>query len=383
MKLSVKNPVIVLDEIDKLGSDWRGGNAQNALLEILNPEENHNFIDHYLNIPLDFSECIFICTANNIHNILEPLLDRVEIIQVDPYTNFEKLEIARKYLLRKNLFDYGFSNSNLISFPDKILEKIINDYSFRDAGVRGLNKNIETIIRKANLELLLEKEKSSIEIDDEKIIKYLGPPQFDQNYLNIINNVREYGSVLISDIQGYISRIFIDTKNKKMIDELIVNACISKSYKKILEKSQDIFENLNINGFVEDVIKESLSISKELATQKIKKICSEFENKDKIFNLISKKQYTVYFSLPYQKKNDNSYGLGLYISLISSALNFKIPKNFVILGEVSPIGKIFKIRNLINHIDLCLKFNIEHIIIPQGLIIFYLRKQERIRCNER
>ena len=292
--------MIILDEIDKLGSDWRGGNAQNALLEILNPEENHNFIDHYLNIPLDFSECIFICTANSIHNILEPLLDRVEIIKVDPYTNFEKLEIARKYLLRKNLDDYGFSNSNLISFPDDMLEKIINEYSFRDAGVRGLNKNIETIIRKANLELLLEKEKlSTIEINYDKVIKYLGPPQFDQNYLNIINNVREYGSVLISDVQGYISRIFIDTKNKKMINELIENAIVSKSYRKILETSKDIFENLNINGFVEDVIKESLLISKELASQKIHKICSEFENKEKIFNLISKKRISIFINFIY------------------------------------------------------------------------------------
>jgi ATP-dependent Lon protease len=368
VKIGVKNPVIVLDEIDKLGSDWRGGNAQNALLELLNPEENHNFIDHYLNIPLDFSECIFICTANSIHNILEPLLDRVEIIQVDPYTNYEKLEIARKYLLRKHLVEYGLLNSNALTFPDRILEKLINDYSFRDAGVRGLSKNIETIIRKANLDLLLEKDKiNAIEITDEKVTKYLGPPTFDQNYLNIINNVQKIGSILVSDVHGYITRISLETNNSKMIEDLIHSSRRSKSFKKILESTSALFDNLHINGFVEEVIKESLGISKELASTKINELCHDLESKKNVFNLISKKHYILFFSMPYQKKTDNSYGLALYITLISSALNLEIPKNYVILGEVSPIGKIFKIRGLINHIDLCLKFKVENIIVPLGI----------------
>lgn len=361
----------MLDEIDKLGSDWRGGNAQNALLELLNPEENNNFIDHYLNIPLDFSECIFICTANSIHNILEPLLDRVELIQVEPYTNFEKFEIARKYLLKKNLTDFGLINTDILTFPDKIIEKLISDYSFRDAGVRGLNKNIESIIRKANLELLENKDKlSSIEITEDKVIKYLGPPAYDPNYLNIINNVKEYGSVLITDINGYISRVFVDTNNKRLIEDLIQTADQRKSYKKILESRDELYQNLHINGFIEDVVKESLAISKELSMKKVFELCDNFDNKEKIINLLSKKHYTIYFSFPYQKKNDNSYGLGLYISLISSTLNLKNSKNFVILGEISPVGKIFKIRNLINHFDLCLKYNVENIIIPQGIITF-------------
>jgi ATP-dependent Lon protease len=369
----VKNPVIVLDEIDKLGSDWRGGNAQNALLELLNPEENNNFIDHYLNIPLDFSECIFICTANSIHNILEPLLDRVELIQVEPYTNFEKFEIARKYLLKKNLTDYGLIDTNLVTFPDKIIEKLISDYSFRDAGVRGLNKNIESIIRKANLELLMNKDKiTSIEITDDKVLKYLGPPAHDPNYLNMINRIKEYGSVLISDVNGYISRIYIDINNKRMIEDLIETSEQRKSYMKILQTKNELYQNLHINGFVEDVVKESLAISKELATKKIYELIKNFENKEKILNLISKKHYTIYFSFPYQKKNDNSYGLGLYISLLSSTLNLQNKKNFVIIGEISPIGMIFKIRNLINHIDLCLKYNIENIIIPQGNYTFII-----------
>jgi ATP-dependent Lon protease len=380
----VKNPVIVLDEIDKLGSDWRGGNAQNALLELLNPEENNNFIDHYLNIPLDFSECIFICTANSIHNILEPLLDRVELIQVEPYTNFEKFEIARKYLLKKNLTDYGLIDTNLVTFTDKIIEKLISDYSFRDAGVRGLNKNIESIIRKANLELLMNKDKiTSIEITEEKVLKYLGPPAYDPNYLNMINKIKEYGSVLISDVNGYISRIFVEINNKRMIEDLIETSEQRKSYKKILQTKNEMYQNLHINGFVEDVVKESLAISKDLASKKINELIEGFENKEKILNLISKKHYTIYFSFPYQKKNDNSYGLGLYISLLSSTLNLQNTKNFVIIGEISPIGKIFKIRNLINHIDLCLKYNIENIIIPQGILLFILgNKSEFDAMNE-
>jgi ATP-dependent Lon protease len=168
-----------------------------------------------------------------------------------------------------------------------------------------------------------------------------------------------------------------------MIEDLIETSEQRKSYKKILQTKNEMYQNLHINGFVEDVVKESLAISKDLATKKIYELIEGFENKEKILNLISKKHYTIYFSFPYQKKNDNSYGLGLYISLLSSTLNLQNTKNFVIIGEISPIGKIFKIRNLINHIDLCLKYNIENIIIPQGILLFILgNKSEFDAMNE-
>ena len=149
-KLECKNPVIVIDEIDKVGFNSLKGDVSSTLLELLNPEQSNTFRDNYLDIEFDFSECIFICTSNSTAHMLQPLLDRIEIIQVPAYLPIEKIQIAERYLIPKFETEYGFNKENLeeIEVTEAALVNIINHYCSHEAGVRNLRKCIDRIFRK-------------------------------------------------------------------------------------------------------------------------------------------------------------------------------------------------------------------------------------------
>lgn len=169
-----KNPVFLFDEIDKLSSDFRGDPAS-ALLEVLDPEQNKDFTDHFLEVPFDLSKVMFITTANSLSTIPRPLLDRMEVIQVSGYTEFEKLNISKKYLVPKKsgehgLEDYGFTLS------DKTLTDIINLYT-RESGVRELERKIATVCRKAAT-IIVEKKKKSVRVNGQNLSKFLGAPRY-------------------------------------------------------------------------------------------------------------------------------------------------------------------------------------------------------------
>ena len=140
------NPLLLIDEIDKMGGDWRGDPAS-AMLEVLDPEQNSSFRDHYLDLPFDLSKTLFICTANTLDTIPGPLLDRMDVIQLSGYTEEEKLGIAKRYLVPKQLKANGLKRGQL-SLPDNVLRTIIRDYT-REAGVRNLERRIADACRKA------------------------------------------------------------------------------------------------------------------------------------------------------------------------------------------------------------------------------------------
>ena len=168
------NPVILLDEVDKVGADWRGDPAS-AMLEVLDPEQNRAFRDHYLDLPFDLSKVLFICTANTLDTIPGPLLDRMDVISLSGYTEDEKLGIAKRYLMPKQLKAHGLKKSQL-TLSDKLLRVMIREYT-REAGVRGLERRLADVCRKAATEVATGR-LTKIKVDDEQLRDWLGARRF-------------------------------------------------------------------------------------------------------------------------------------------------------------------------------------------------------------
>jgi ATP-dependent Lon protease len=169
-----RNPVILLDEIDKMSSDYRGDPAS-AMLEVLDPEQNHTFVDHYIDLPFDLSDVLFITTANVLWNIPKPLRDRMEVIELDGYTELEKIEIAKRHLLPKQLAAHGLSSQH-VEISDKLLHQVIRNYT-REAGVRNLERQLATICRKA-ASLVVRGKSHRIRLTPHRLIEFLGNPRF-------------------------------------------------------------------------------------------------------------------------------------------------------------------------------------------------------------
>ncbi|MBN2797216.1 MAG: endopeptidase La [Clostridia bacterium] len=187
-EVGYKNPVLLFDEIDKLSSDFRGDPAS-ALLEVLDPEQNKEFTDHYLEVPFDLSKVMFVTTANSLSTIPRPLLDRMEVIQVSGYTEREKLEIAKRYLIEKQQEIHGIQ-SKQFNLPDESVKKIINGYT-RESGVRELERKIAKLMRKLAIEIV-EYKKEFIDVQPEEIEKYLEAPMYrydeieDQSQIGVV-----------------------------------------------------------------------------------------------------------------------------------------------------------------------------------------------------
>ena len=174
-KAGTVNPVFLLDEIDKMSMDFRG-DPSSALLEVLDPEQNHTFLDHYLDVEFDLSNVMFICTANVMHTVPQALRDRMEVLQLAGYTELEKIEIARRFLAPKALPAAGLSKKNIV-FADESFQKIIQRYT-REAGVRNLEREISSVCRKVARKVVLTGKSFYEEISADKITEYLGVPRF-------------------------------------------------------------------------------------------------------------------------------------------------------------------------------------------------------------
>ncbi|MEM6731609.1 MAG: endopeptidase La, partial [Myxococcota bacterium] len=176
-KVEAKNPVLLLDEVDKLGQGWMGS-PESALLEVLDPEQNHTFQDHYLELPFDLSEVFFICTANTLETLSGPLRDRLEIVELQGYTIQEKLEIAKTHLVPKRLEDHGLQGGE-VTFSEEALREIITSYT-REAGVRQLNREITQLCRAVTLEIAknADEKVSHQTLGVEAVSKHLGKPKF-------------------------------------------------------------------------------------------------------------------------------------------------------------------------------------------------------------
>ncbi len=321
------NPVIMLDEIDKVGKSFMGDPAS-ALLEVLDPEQNKEFLDHYLDIHFDLSKILFITTANQLDTIPRPLLDRMEIIRLSGYIKEEKVQIARKYLIPKQLKEHGLDKKD-IKISKKVLEKIIEDYA-REAGVRNLENNIKKILRKITLEMAEGKrEKFSITVKNLK--KYLGNPVYytEKLYKNPMVGVSlglawtAYGGATL-----YIEALGIKSKTG----------------------------GLKQTGQLGDVMQESVQI----AYSYVKGILSEEDN-----NYFDEHFVHLHIPAGATPKDGPSAGITIATALYSLGKNIPVRTGIAMTGELTLTGKVLPIGGVKEKTIAAKRVKIKELIFPK------------------
>ncbi|MCX8028405.1 MAG: endopeptidase La [Brevinematales bacterium] len=332
-KAGSSNPVFMLDEIDKLASDFRGDPAS-ALLEVLDPEQNNAFSDHYLEIPYDLSRVLFITTANSLNTIPWPLLDRMEVINIPGYTEHEKKMIAINYIIPRQQKENGLEEYK-ITITDKGLGKVINDYT-KEAGVRELERNIGSIMRSIATEIVKNNNTYSkdqeIIIDEQKVREYLGAEKF----IPEINDMTEKPGVAIglawTPVGGEI--LFIES---------------------IAMKGRG---NLILTGSLGNVMKESASI----AFSYIKSNAQNLGIPTYIF-----KEYDLHIHIPSGAipKDGPSAGITLLVSIVSLLTQKRVKDNIAMTGELSLRGLILPVGGIREKILAAKRYGIRKVIIPE------------------
>lgn len=331
-KSGTKNPVILLDEIEKLGNDYRGDPAS-ALLEVLDPEQNSNFSDHYLELSFDLSKTIFIATANQTDTISPALKDRMEIIDIRGYTIEEKINIAKKYLIIKQIEENGINQENLI-IKNNILSKIISDYT-KESGVRNLEREIAKICRYIAVKINKKSKKIKLKLSKNIITKILGPKKF---YLENIEKTNIPGiciGMAWTPLGGEI--LFIETI--KMLGT----------------------GNIILTGYLGEIIKESAKIainwikSKNTTCQKIKNLESDiFKNTD----------IHVHIPSGAVQKDGPSAGITIACALISLLTSKNCRSDIAMTGEISLRGLVLPVGGIKEKIIAAYRAGIKTIIIP-------------------
>ena len=321
----VNNPVIVLDEIDKLGYGSFNGDPESALLEVLDPEQNVTFTDHYMNVPYDLSKVLFICTANNIDEMSEPLLDRMEIIELSGYTAEEKFHIAKEHLMAKSLEEAGLLKKN-IGISDAVLKNIIANYTM-EAGVRGLKKQIDKLMRQAAVKIL-EKEIEKVVIKKEDLPKLLG------------NKKALHDKVLKHNIPGVVTGLAWTQAGGEIL--FIETTALSGT------------GQIVITGQLGDVMKESATIAVNLAKSLLfdKKI--DFRDKDIHIHVPSG-------SVP---KDGPSAGITMFTAITSLVLGIKVNPELAMTGEISLRGQVLPIGGLPEKLMAAERAGIKKVLIP-------------------
>lgn len=345
VKVGVKNPVFIIDEIDKVSeSSASGTSPASALLELLNPEENHNFVDQYLNVPLDFSEVVFICTGNYMSNMLEPLLDRLEVIEINDYTLREKEQITESFIIPKVLKEFGFNGELVIK--DEAVKELVAEFQASHGGVRTIGKIIERLIRKANFHMI-QKQLQSLVIDRSNVHQILSySSTSDVNFKFFLQKPQLLGECLTAQ-SNYLSKVMIK-----------IHPYSSKE-----DDSRDcLFKNIHFLVKLSKPVEEAFDIARRLAREKLHETLPLNKLKK-----LSALDYNVYINYPYDEKQGNAYGLAFYLALlgISENQNTALDRTLV-AGELGPHGNVFKVQGFKNMLGLCEYFGIENLIASEG-----------------
>ena len=327
-KSGSKNPLILIDEVDKMVKDYKGDPAS-VLLDILDTEQNKEFIDNYIEEPFDLSKVLFILTANNKENIPVELLDRLEIIEIASYTDYEKIDIAKKYLIPK-IFNEYLVKTKEIKFNNEVIKIIIDNYT-KEAGVRELNRILDKIIRK----IITENEENSefkITLKPADLEKYLGNYKYDNKIAKIKNKCGVINGLAYTPFGGLvmpIESVMFEGKGK-----------------------------IDITGSLGDVLKESINV----AISYIKANKDELKINDYYFN---SKDFHIHLLDGAVKKDGPSAGIALTTSLISLILNKTVNSNIALTGEISLTGEILEVGGIKEKLIGAYNNGIQIVFIPK------------------
>jgi ATP-dependent protease La len=323
----VKNPLLLLDEIDKTSSDYKGDTAS-ALLEVLDSEQNKIFRDHYVELPIDLSEVLFIATANSYQGIPKPLLDRMEIIEISSYTENEKEHIATDYLMKKQIEVNGL-NTKQLSITKVALQKIIRHYT-KEAGVRDLERKIGQVCRKTAREILEEK-KATVKITDSNVQHYLGKPKYQFDMANAIDEVGIVRGLAWTSVGG-------DTL------EIEVNLMSGKG-------------EFVLTGQMGDVMKESA----QAGISYIRSISEEYNIAKDFFQ---KNDIHIHIPEGAVPKDGPSAGITMATAMLSAITNTEVLANVAMTGEITLRGRVLPIGGLKEKLLAAKNAGIKTVIVP-------------------
>ena len=326
-KGKVKNPLFLLDEIDKVGMDHRG-DPSSALLEVLDPEQNNTFNDHYLEVDYDLSEVLFICTANSL-NIPPPLLDRMEIIRLPGYVEDEKLNIAKNYLVPKNKEKNGLKEKE-ITFSDNAILKIIRNYT-REAGVRNLDRQINKVCRKKVKDLSLGAKATKL-IDNRVVRNILGAEPFKYGQHDAENSLGQVNGLAWTSVGGEL---------------LQIEAAVTSGKGRVIKTG-------SLGDVMQESIQAALTVAKNIAVDK--KVSSEYFEK-----------HDIHIHVPEgaTPKDGPSAGITMCTAITSLATEKKVKADLAMTGEITLAGKVLKIGGLKEKLIAAKRSGISNVIIPE------------------
>ena len=326
-KAGTKNPLILLDEIDKIGNDYRG-DPSSALLEALDPEQNTTFNDHYLEVDYDLSDVMFVTTANTL-NILPPLLDRMEVIRLAGYTEDEKINIANKYLLPKQIKDNGVKDKEM-KLEDDIIKEVIRGYT-KESGVRNLEREISKLARKVVKKIVAGEEKE-VNINNKNLSDFLGIAKFKFGELEAENRVGVVTGLAWTEYGGEILKIETVTMPGK--------------------------GRMQITGKLGDVMQESVKAAKSFVRSK----CLEYGI---IPPLFEKKDFHIHVPEGATPKDGPSAGIGMVTSIVSSITGIPVRRDVAMTGEVTLTGQVLPIGGLKEKLLAAHRAGIKEVLIPK------------------
>jgi ATP-dependent Lon protease len=325
----VVNPVILLDEIDKMSSDWRG-DPSSAMLEVLDPEQNHTFQDHYLEVPYDLSKVMFITTANSLNTIPRPLLDRMEVIEIPGYTLGEKLEIAKHFRLPRQIKSHGLENK--LELTDDALTRIVQEYT-REAGVRGLDRQIQKVTRKVARESLEKPWEGMKQVNGKNIEDYLGVPMFEVETKEKESQVGVAQGLYWSSVGGGL---------------LVIESLATPGTGKI-----------SFTGSLGDVMKESV----QAAIAYLRAHATTYGAHPDFYKNLD---IHVHFPSGGTPKDGPSAGIAIATSVISAITKRPVRADIAMTGEISLRGKVLIIGGVKEKLLGAYQAGIRKVIIPKG-----------------